>query len=241
MISSVRFWTAAWVGIYVLLKVFVEHKPGNLCWLLFAIFIHGTFLIFGVLVVLSFFLSRTEKFTYPLVILVYLSIPFSYLSFDAISLAYQYIPDFLENTTDYYVGKASEEAVEGTGFAWLAGIFYEAMHILDLVLIVLLTLNRKQTQDEFSKLYISLLVLLVFANFTSVVPSLGGRFFKIAQPILYFLCLFSLDRNKYNWLVKLVPFIYSFSFVYMFYHEFTGTIGTFSLFVPPFISLFIFL
>lgn len=241
LISSIRFWTAAWVSIYVALKVLVENKPLYSFWLLLALFIHGTYLIFIVLFGLSYLLSRTDKFTYFLVVLVYLSIPFSYLSFSVIDSVAQYIPGFLEDTAEVYVGRASNDPIVGTGFAWVSNIFHEAIKIFDYILIILLTTRRKQGQDEYYRLYIILLVILAFGNFTSNVPSLGGRFFNLDRPILYFMCLMTFQDKQYYRLMKLVPIIYSFSVVYMFYYEIPGTIGLFSLFTPPIISLFKFL
>lgn len=236
LIESVRFWTAAWIGIYVALKVFVEKKTRYILWLALALYIHGTYLIYIVLFVLSYFCSRTNKLTYPLVILVYLSVPFSYLSFDAIDSVAQYIPGFLEHTTDVYVEKVYEEQITGTGFSWVASFFDEAVKIFNYLLIVLLTLSRKVNDDKYSRLYIFLLIIIAFANFTFNVPSLGGRYFVVAEPVLYFLCLMTFKDQKYKTFIKTVPYIFSFSIVYLFYYYLPNCIGLFSLFVSPIIS-----
>lgn len=243
LISSIRMWTAAWVGIYIVLKVFLEKKYRFLLLLPLTVFIHGSYTIFIALILLALICERFPKLNSTLAILVYVSIPMAYLSFALADYFYQFMPTPLQALADSYMDEKQIAALnsEGTGWSWVSNIFDEAVKILYYLFTIFLTINRRKDKDEYSPLYTFLLVLLIFANFTAGIPSLGGRFAAISRPLLVFLWCVTFRKEEYSGLVKLIPFVYSFSFLYWIYYMLPKSTGILPLFTTPIISFFRFL
>ena len=67
-INGVRFWTAAWIGVYVALNVFVEKKYRMIPLLLLLPMVHGSSVIWVVIMLVAFLLCRFQKVTIGLYI-----------------------------------------------------------------------------------------------------------------------------------------------------------------------------
>lgn len=62
-INGVRFWTAAWIGVYVTLNLFLEKDYKKLPLLLFLPLIHGTSVLWIVIMGVAFLLQRFQSLT----------------------------------------------------------------------------------------------------------------------------------------------------------------------------------
>lgn len=247
LISSVRFWTAAWVGIYVLLQVFLERKYRYILLLPFAVFIHGSFTIFCGLTLIGLLLSLRPglQLTRVLIILAFVSIPISYLSIGIADSIQGYLPAPLQRLQANYMSEEHLEAYNnhvGTGFYWVANIFGTLEKTFEAILLILLSSKRwKNNDDIYARLFVVFLVLLSFSNFTASIPSLGKRFHLLSMPIFYFLWCVTFVNREYRSLINLIPGIYSFSFVYWIYRTVMGVVGIIPLLMSPFISFVRFL
>jgi hypothetical protein len=100
-INGVRFWTAAWIGIYCVFQVF---KNGNKRYLWLSIltpFVHGAFWIFVVLLVFGFFFKKLNHRLWVFLFLI--SFLASNLSVELIKVVVDYLPQFLSKTAEAYI------------------------------------------------------------------------------------------------------------------------------------------
>ena len=107
-INGVRFWTAAWIGVYVALNVFVEKKYRMIPLLLLLPMVHGSSVIWVVIMLVAFLLCRFQKVTIGLYIASSFVSAVSYLNVlnDYSSL----LPQFMQNQIWSYT--ESEMALE---------------------------------------------------------------------------------------------------------------------------------
>ena len=242
-ISSVRFWTASWMATCISLKTFIENKYYYLLLTPFLVFIHGTYLIFIVFLCLTIVLHKIPHLNAVLTILVYLSIPLSYLSMYVGDALYNYLPTPLQHTADYYFSEDNLNRlnVVGSGFAFISKFSKNLVSVFVYILIVLLLQRRLSMPKNNTGIYTLTLLLLIFSNFTMGIPSLGGRFYCVTIPLVIYLWFRTFRSNEYKRLIYLTPFVFSFEIVYWVYYYVRGTTGILNLFLPPIVSVVNFL
>ena len=242
-ISSVRFWTAAWVAICISLKVFVDKKYYYTLFLPFLVFIHGTFLVFIVLFCITLLIKRIPRINRPLIVLVYLSIPLSFLSIYVGEALYNYLPTPLQHTADFYFSEENlaRKSLQGSGYYYVSTIFKSIVTAFKYIMIVLLLNKRWSISDKYPGIHVLTLLMLAFSLFTMGIPSLGGRFFNVAFPLVVFLWICTFKFNDYKQFVYLTPVVFSFDFIYWLYYYVRGTTGIVQLFLSPFFSIFDFI
>ena len=212
-----RFWTAAWIGVYCIFKIFYENKSKNFLLALITPFIHGSFWIFLVMLVVAKFLSKYEKIW---IILFIMSIIVSNILLELAQSYSGFIPSFIENefrhyTDAMYVKQTFDTA--GTGLWWVDKVFETLRKLYINALIIILIINRRKILLDINdiRLYRFMLVYTTFSNFGMSIPSFGNRFIILSYSIIAFLWLTSFKGLKYNWIIYLFPIAFFMSI----YHQ----------------------
>jgi hypothetical protein len=220
-INGVRFWTAAWIGVYVMLKFFVEKKYLPLLLLLLLPVVHGSSIIWVPIMLLAFLLQRFQSVTIVLYIASAFVSAVSYLNI--LNDYSDLLPQFMQNQiwsyteSDMALEKMAGKSEYGKAYAdfliALPGYF-------QILMCLLLILNRKLINaDKTSGRLLSIMLALSAAtNFLSGIPSLG-RFKAFVIPLLVIVWA----RNhhvlkKYDKLFYILPIIYAYSLLYWYRH-----------------------
>lgn len=218
-INGVRFWTSAWIGVYVGLKLFVEKQYRYLPLLLLMPIIHGSSVIWVALLGVAW-LSR-----YFQNIWIVLFIASSFVSaMTYLPLMDRYtdmLPQFMQNQIwSYTESEMAQERLAGHsqyGKAY-ADFLIALPGYFSLLLSYLLIINRKMINAvKTNKILLSVfLSLSAMTNFLSTIPSVG-RFRAMIIPFLVIIWLQNADiLKKYNHLFYAVPAIYAYSLLYWF-------------------------
>lgn len=220
-INGVRFWTAAWIGVYVGLKLFVEKQYKYLPLLLLMPIIHGSSVIWVALLGVAW-LSR-----YFQNIWIVLFIASSFVSaMTYLPLMDRYtdmLPQFMQNQIwSYTESEMAQERLAGHsqyGKAY-ADFLIALPGYFSLLLSYLLIINRKKINAvETNKILLTIfLSLSAMTNFLSTIPSVG-RFRSMIMPFLVIIWLQNADMlKKYAYLFYAVPVLYAYSLLYWYRH-----------------------
>ena len=216
-INGVRFWTAAWIGVYVALSVFVEKDYKKLPLLILLPLVHGSSVIWVVIMAIAFLLSRFQNITIGLFIASSFVSAVSYLN---IMNDYSYLlPQFLQNQIWSYT--ESEMALKRLSGVSQYGKAYADFLIalpgyFQILLSYLLILNRKEINRDKRAGYVLtiMLALAAITNFLSGIPSMG-RFKALVIPMLVIVWAYNYRiLKKYDKYFNVVPFIYAYSLLY---------------------------
>ena len=220
-INGVRFWTAAWIGVYVALNLFVERKYRMIPLLILMPLVHGSTVIWVVIMLAAIILSRFQKVTIGL----YLASSFvSAVSYLNILNDYSYmLPQFMQNQIWSYT--ESEMALERLAGISEYGAAYADFLIalpgyFQILLCILLILNRKEIyQDKKAGILMTvMLALAAITNFLSGIPSMG-RFQAFVIPFLVIVWSMNHDiLKKYDRYFYAVPILYAYSLLYWYRH-----------------------
>lgn len=216
-INGARFWTAAWIGVFVGLKLFVEKQYRYLPLLLLMPIIHGSSVIWVALLGIAW-LSR-----YFQNIWIVLFIASSFVSaMTYLPLMDRYtdlLPQFMQNQIWAYTeSEMAQERLAGHsqyGKAY-ADFLIALPGYFSLLLSYLLIINRKKINAvETNKILLTIfLSLSAMTNFLSTIPSVG-RFMAMVIPFLVIVWIQNADvLKKYNKLFYLVPILYAYSLLY---------------------------
>lgn len=216
-INGVRFWTAAWIGVYVALNLFVEKDYKKLPLLILLPFIHGSSVIWIVIMGIAFLLSRFQNFT----IILYIASAFiSAVSFLDVLSDYSYIfPQFMQNQIWSYT--ESDDALRKMAKGGQFGVAYADFLIsLPRYFQILLSLLLIKNREEINKnkhaghLMSIMLALAAITNFLSGIPSMG-RFQYFVIPLLVIVWAKNYKvLCKYDKYFYAVPISYAYSLLY---------------------------
>lgn len=220
-INGVRFWTAAWIGVYVAQNLFVERKYRMIPLLILMPLVHGSSVIWVVIMLAAIILSRFQKVTIGL----YLASSFvSAVSYLNILNDYSYmLPQFMQNQIWSYT--ESEMALERMAGISQYGAAYADFLIalpgyFQILLCILLILNRREINQnkEAGILMTVMLALAAITNFLSGIPSMG-RFKAFVIPFLVIVWSMNHDiLKKYDRYFYAVPILYAYSLLYWYRH-----------------------
>ncbi len=216
-INGVRFWTAAWIGVYVSLSVFVEKDYKKSLLLILLPLIHGSSIIWIAIMVIALLLSRFQTITIGLFITSSFVSAVSYLN---ILNEYSYLlPQFMQNQLWSYT--ESEMALNRLSGVSEYGEAYADFLIalpgyFQILLSYLLILNRKNINNDKHAGHILaiMLALAAITNFLSGIPSMG-RFRALVIPMLVIVWASNYEiLKKYDRYFSVVPFLYAYSLLY---------------------------
>ena len=233
-INGMRFWTAAWIGVFVLLSIVLEKNYKMLVLLILTPFMHGTFLIWGVLFFVAFL---TQKYQKIWIVLFIASSFVSAVSYINILHDYSYLlPHYMQNLVYSYTeadravaimsGQTSYKAAYANVLNSLPGCFCLLMSYL-----LIFNLNALKTEAKVNRLMRLYIPLAAMTNFLSGIPSMV-RYEKMMIPLLVIIWAMSYSKmQKYNWIFSLIPLVYFYSLLYFFRH--VSTVTEIPLYVMP--------
>ena len=216
-INGVRFWTAAWIGVYVALSVFVDKNYKKLPLLILLPLVHGTSVIWVAIMAIALLLNRFQTITIGLFIVSSFVSAVSYLD---ILNDYSYLlPQFLQNQIwSYTESEMAQERLSGIseyGKAY-ADFLIALPGYFQILLSYLLILNRKEINRDKRAGYVLtiMLALAAITNFLSGIPSMG-RFKALVTPMLVIVWAYNYGSlKKYDKYFNVVPFLYAYSLLY---------------------------
>lgn len=212
-INGVRFWTAAWIGVYCIFQIF---RNGNNRYFLLAFvtpFVHAAFVVYLIVIIGAYFVKKSHR---PWVILFFLSFLVSNLSVDLARSIIDRLPSTIGRLAAAYTDEdyIQERASSGSGFIWVTRTFgfMVKVYMNLLVFLFIKNINRVSSNPKSKKLFSFLLIWMTFTNFTMPIPSLGGRFMAMSYPIIAYIWLVNFYNVKYTKVLYAMPFIFIFSF-----------------------------
>lgn len=199
-INGVRFWTAAWVGVYCLFHIFKNNDKRYLVLACVTPFIHVSFFVYLVVLLIALLFKKYNKVW---IVLFCLSFFISEISILLLESAESYLPDFVSRMIRLYTDPEIMSMKEEKK-VWYAAIFSFPPRLIVNLMILFFYKNRnfiKENRTSYN-LYLFLIVWMTFVNFTMLVPSLGGRFFQLAIPIITYIWLTIFNGKKYTkWII----------------------------------------
>lgn len=220
-INGVRFWTSAWIGVYVALNIFIEKDYKKTPLLVLMPLIHGTSIVWVAIMGAAYLLRRFQM----VVIVLYIASSFvSAASYLNILSDYSYmLPQFMQHQIWAYT--ESEMGLKRLeGITWYGAAYADFLNALPgyfrIFLCILLILNRKSiNQDKNAGTLLTvMLALSAMTNFLSGIPSMG-RFCSMVVPFLVIVWASNHHiLRKYDKYFMAVPFIYAYSLLYWYRH-----------------------
>lgn len=235
-INGMRFWTAAWVGVYCICQIF---RNGDKKYFLLAIctpFFHGAFWVYVGMVLIAYSFRKFEKIW---IFFFVISFFISSFAVELVQNANNYLPSFLAKLVDSYTRveliQARQQA--GTGY-WIIGKIFDILVRIYINLLVFLFIrDRKRIEQEHRSMYLFLLVWMVFVNFAMPIPSLGSRFVLLAYPVLAYLWLVHFGCVRYRYWIYVLPFVF-FMDIYQWVKLYLGVLNMSFFYSSPFVLIY---
>lgn len=212
-INGLRYWTAAWVAVLCIFKIFRDKNNKYLILLLITPFIHGSYWLFIGVIAIVYLFRRFDKVWHLLFLSSFLASTFAA---ELLQSMQHLLPSFLSRSVEIYTDpeyiefRNSWSGIEGVK------VIFEKSRLFYLNFIVLLFIhhsNEIKSNIKTRDLYLFLLVFVTIFNFLMSVPSLGGRYITLSYPIIAYIWLVNFKGKKYNGVLLLLPFF----FVYQIY------------------------
>lgn len=214
-INAFRFYTAYWIAMYAILKIIVDNKTWYLLLLAVTPIIHGSFFII-ILIYILYRLLRNRPAI--MMIIAVISLILSPFAVTAMSWVLYHLPDSLGGHYSayidiWYMNKINKE---GTGYKWVVRLMELAVritiNIIPLFFAYHYNSHIKNTKSR--NIFIFLLAVLAFVNFTFMIPDAGSRFCMFIFPLIAYIWLVCfIKEKKGNWLLLLFTSIYLFFFL----------------------------
>lgn len=218
-INGVRFYTSAWIGVFVGLKLFVEKETRYLPLLILMPIIHGSSVIWVVLLAIAWLTKRFQN------IWIVLFIASSFVSaITYLPVVNQYsdlLPQFMQNQiVDYTESDMAIERLEGHSVYGAAYAEYlmalPSYFVLTLSYILLFKKKNINISESGKTLLTVFFSLSATTNFLSSIPSVG-RFHAMVIPFMVLVWMQNKDvLKKYNYLFYLLPILYAYTFFQLF-------------------------
>lgn len=234
-VQNPRFTTALWLSIYVIMSFYNSERKNKkvLLWLTITPLIHSSYWLFIVVFIIGMFSKYFQNILMPMV---YLSIPFSYLSTNIMSsidiATIIPLPESLSQWITAYLAAEKEIEQTGTsGFYWVPILFDFLKTSIYLIIPFLLWRKRDilNNNEKTKALFSFYLFFFAFVNFIQVIPVLGVRYLWFIQILSIYLLFLTYGRKS----KKILILILFANLWYIFTRYFYG--GAVSSSVPPII------
>ena len=203
-INGVRFWTASWIAVFIIFKVFVEADKRYIPLSFLTILIHGSFGLFIGLLFIGLFLKGSEKLW---LIFFFISFFFS-LPIQTFGIE-DYLPLIVKNKIDFYAEK------EMANLPTYALVLNYLPRLYSYILLIILCLKTRPLSQREKQIRRFVLFWFCFVNATRSIASVGVRFYQIIIPILAYLWLIRWhDLKSFKNLVYMAPLFYSYKILY---------------------------
>jgi hypothetical protein len=215
-INGVRFWTAAWIAVYVIFKVFVDNNPGYIFMAAIIPLVHVAFVNYVAVLLIGILLSRYDNIW---VIAFIVSFLVGNIAVEILREYSVFAPKAIYNMMWSY-GDVSN-VYERNSLVESLPMYARVLNALPALYVnlgvIIFVLNKKfvKKKQECYRVYKFVLVWMCFVNFTMSIPSFGGRFVFITMPLISYLCLALYEDVKIlRFYAYLVPFVYGYVFLY---------------------------
>lgn len=212
-INGARYWTAAWIGLYCVFKVFYDNKPIYILFSTLTLLVHASFVVFPIILLIGYLTIRYHNIW---LLLFCISWVFSLIAedfqihiFDNIEL-----PFLIEKKVEVYTDRS--RIVQGSGFYWVQRLFESLVKNYIELLILLVAISWKKLNNKRLAAIVSMMVILAtLSNFGMVIPTFGGRLFKINYALVAYSFLVTFGDKKYNKLIYVMPFLWFMNIYYL--------------------------
>ena len=221
-INAFRFFTAAWISIFALLNLMVFKKRVYVLLLAVVPFFHASFFALYVMLILYWVLRKWCK---VLIIVLICSFFLSEFSTLILNENINLLPPLLGERLSVYMNENYMYQINeaGSGFIGIKRFieFVTRLYVNILILVMFFDYKKKIWRTKCENLFYFLLVLMIFVNFTIIIPSVGSRFLYLAFPLISYIWLVRFSEHKYNkyiyvlGVILLIQFIMPFS-IYVF-------------------------
>ena len=225
-VQNPRFGTGVWIVVYATISFFSYNKNRirYLLLLMTSVFFHSAFWFY----VISFFIALIcMKHKRIMIILLYISLPFSFLSYDllqSINLEIIPIPSSLLKWIQIYLSEDSYNTyiikTQASGFFWVQQTFNFIRTFA--YLLIPFILWKKQVEFKNDKLKYSLFLYFIsfftIVNFIQFIPVLGERFYwiiRILSIFLWFKIIYPRHRN----ILLFILFSFSYDILYIYFYK----------------------
>ncbi len=206
-VQNPRFTCGLWFNIYCTLHYY-NSSQNKIKWgllIVFSPFFHSGMWFYVFAFWICTLVSKYVKMSKLYIFTFYVSIPFSFLSFELLSsidLNLLPIPQSMMKNIDFYM---TDEMVQGrvlhkggTGFAWIDTLFRSLMSISYSLIPYLLLKNKNNIESKAAIQFFNYFLLLSsLINFVQFVPVLGERYFWLFRILsIYFFLVIAYPRNK---------------------------------------------
>jgi len=214
-INGVRFWTAAWMGVYSIFQIFKNNNRRYFLLALCTPVVHVSFYFFVAILLIAYFTKKYERFWIIMFISSFIISNFSATILNALS---QFLPSFISNTIQTYL----TYKMEISSHKYIIGIV-EWIFVNIIVFVFYRNKEKIKLQPIVYNIYLFLVVFIVFVNLTMPVQSIGNRFIELAMPIIAYIWLVAFKSRKYNFVLYMFPvvYLYKYALLAIFYMEVT--------------------
>jgi hypothetical protein len=211
-IWGVRFITATWIALYATFQILRNENKKYLLLLCVTPLIHASFFIYIALFTTAFFIHKTDT-TWRVIFV--LSMVVSTFSVYFVSQVINILPPRLQGAFSGYIEESYIYSMQNDFESRIVifQILIIGERLFTIMFVLFIMLNRKiiiYKQDY--RIYILLLIVTSFASFTSVIPSLGERFFRLTYPLIAYLFMKYFNYGKFRILLYIYPFVFLFHF-----------------------------
>lgn len=212
-INGVRFWTAAWVAVYALFRIYVDKKKVYFALICITPLIHASYILFVLVSAIAVFFNEVApRLKYLLLVSIFLS-PLMVVALQSIDVSS--MPAFFGRYMELY---ASEEALDAYGEKNASTLYYIIKTLFSVVSLLyinflVLKIVRFSKTDLSAKPFSNFLVIFaVFCNLTMIIPSVGGRYIVLCYPIIAYLWLNVIGISQLSNWIKVLPLFFLLTF-----------------------------
>ena len=228
-VNGVRFWTASWIAVYCMFRIFIDDDKRYLLLAALLPLIHGGYFLFLSVLIMALLFNRYTK---VLIVVFCISMFFSATAFMNVAEGIiEFLPKFMQNMfMSYSENEFNELTLHYSSILNNLPNYY----IILLILLIIYEYSQKRLVLSSSSIVLFGVILLWFSfvNFTSSFPSVGIRYRQLGLPLLA--CFWVQNYNslkQYNKLIQLLPIVYSYKILYWF--RFMESISSFYLYLTP--------
>jgi hypothetical protein len=239
-IWGVRFITATWIALYAIFQVLKNDNRKYLFLLCITPFIHAAFLGVVLLFILTLVIPKLkiERLWQVLFVLSIIITPFA-VAFVESGLGI--LPANLQGAFSSYIDPDYMHVIaanfEGRDLA--VRILQTAEQLFTMFIVIVFMKNRARiTSRQDYSIYLLLLVISTFAAFTSSIPSLGARYFRLTYPLIAYLFLKYFNHGRFKWLLYIYPLVFLHHFYMNFCVHYWRTHSWDFYFLSPFDTIY---
>ncbi len=199
-IDGFRFWTAAWIGVYLIFQIFYNGNNKYIPWLLVLPMVHRSFFIFWFLVAIGYF-SRDKFNVFKGVY--FFSIFLAAAGMFIMSRVAGFLPLMFSQMMEGYANNSLSDI---WGTRKIIEQLLPVLYINILFIIMYKRTPQKLLDEKTIRLFNFTLVYLTLVNTVLMIPSLGVRYIILSYPLIAVLWLKIIGiKDKSNIIIYMMP------------------------------------